>query len=362
MFFSIYTFTAVLLFFFSLSTFSQTANDKRVKLLLMVSVIWIILYEGLRWEIGTDWQDYYESFVYGYVGEGLHAERGYVFLNNVSRHFLPNYTCFLLLLSAFIYLVIYKVLINYSIAPLTSLCIYYCTMLGYLGCNRQLIAVMICLLSIMYIIEKKWRPFLLMITIAFFFHTTSLIFLPAYFIVNTDFKIKTIIVFILVSLFIGQSGIIDHIPYVNYVSLLDANSSEKLAIYSNQIDVNEFSVLGVLKRLVIIIPSLFLLHRSNNFIYKTFIKLYIMGCLIYFTFNGSVLMLMSGRGAMYYNVTEMLVIPFLIKNFFKSIDLQRMIWFFYFCLVLYLMHRDINSYYLMLDEDIFNPYVNVFFK
>ena len=362
MFFSIYTFTAVLLFLFSLSTFSQTAKNRRVKSLLMVSVIWLILYEGLRWEIGTDWQVYYNSFVRGLVGDDLHEERGYVLINNILREILPNYTCFLLLLSAFFYIVIYKILIKYSIAPLTSLCIYYCTMLGYLGCNRQLIAVMICLLSIRYIIEKKWRLFLLMIIIAFLFHTSSLIFLPAYFIVNTYFKNRIIVVLILVTLIIGLSGLIDRIPYINYVSLLDANSSEKLSVYSNQIDVNSFSVWGVLKRLVIIIPSLFVLRRSDNIIISTFIKLYITGCLVYFTFNGSVLMLMSGRGAMYYNVTEMLVIPVLIKHYFKNIDLQRLIWFSYFCLVLYLMFRDINSYFIMLDEDIFCPYKTVLFQ
>ena len=360
--FSIYTFTAVVLFLFSLSSFSHNVNNKRVKVTLIVSIIWLILYEGFRWEIGTDWSHYYESFIHGYSKDDLHVEKGYIFLNNFMGYVLPNYSCYLLLLSTFFYLVIYKILIKYSISPLTSLCIYYCTMLGYLGCNRQLIAIMICLLSLKYIIDKKWWPFLLMMIVAFSFHTTSLIFLPAYFIVNANFKSRTIIALIIITLLIGQSGIIDRIPYVNYVSLLDANSSEKLSVYSNYIDVNQFSVLGVLKRLIIIIPSLFVLHKSNNFINNTFIKLYITGCLIYFTFNGSVLMLMSGRGAMYYNVTEMLVIPILIKHYFKNMDIQRLVWFSYFCLVLYIMLRDINNYYLMLDEDIFRPYKTVLFQ
>ena len=359
--FSIYTINAVLLLIFSLVTISQTKKNTGVKTLLIISVIWLILYEGLRWEIGTDWVHYYDSFVHGYAKDESHAEVGYVFFNNFMRAILPNYTCFLLVLSTFFYIVIYKVLIKFSIAPLMSLCIYYCTLLGYLGCNRQLIAVMICLLSLKYIIDKKVWPFLLLIIIAFFFHTTSLIFLPAYFIVNANFKIETLIVFVIITLIIGQSGLIDRIPYINYITLLDSNSSEKLAVYSNYIDVNQFSVLGVLKRLVIIIPSLFVLQKSNNYINNSFIKLYITGCLIFFTFNGSVLMLMSGRGAMYYNVTEMLVIPVLIKHYFKNIDMQRMIWFAYFCLVFYLMHRDIHAYYLMLDENIFIPYKNVLF-
>jgi len=357
--FSIYTINAVLLLIFSLVTLSQTKKNTRVKTMLIISVIWLILYEGLRWEIGTDWEPYYESFIHGYEKDESHVELGYVFLNNFMRAFLPNYTCFLLALSAFFYIIIYKTLIKYSIAPLMSLCIYYCTLLGYLGCNRQLIAVMICLLSIKYIIDKRLWHFLLLMIIAFLFHTSSLIFLPAYFIVNAEFKSKIIVFFIVITLIISQVGLIDRIPYINYLSLLDANSSEKLAVYSSRIDVNQFSVLGVLKRLVIIIPSLFVLQKSNDFINNSFIKLYITGCLIYFTFNGSVLMLMSGRGAMYYNVTEMLVIPILLKYFFKDVNLQRVIWFAYFCLLLYLMHRDINKYFLMLDENIFIPYKSV---
>jgi len=360
MFLSIYTFTAFFLFIFSLSSFYQTAKNKRVKTLLKVSVIWLIIYEGFRWEIGTDW-NYYETFVNGCDWHESHEEIGYVLLNNLSRFFLPNYTCFLLLLSGFFYIVIYKILIKYSIAPLMSLCIYYCTMLGLLGCNRQLIAVMICLLSIRYIKDHKWKYFLLMILIAFLFHTSSLIFLPAYFVVNNSLKIKTIIFLVIATLIIGQSGIINHIPYINYVSLLDANSSEKLLAYSSQIDVNSFSFLGVIKRLFIIIPSLFVLIRSNNSINNAFIRLYITGCLIYFTFNGSVLMLMSSRGAAYYNVSEMLVIPILIKYLFSNTNIQRIIWLSYFCLVLYIMHRDMNYYILLGGVDIYRPYKSVLF-
>ena len=356
--FDIYTFTAFFLFIFSLITFFRTSKKSQTKKFLFISILWLILYEGLRWEVGTDW-NYYDGFINGYDWGG-HAEIGYVLLNNTFSSIFNNYTLFLLFLSTFFYIVIYRLLREYSLSPLLSLCIYYCTMLGYLGCNRQLIALMICILSVKYIVDKNKKKNLFILLIAFLFHTTSIFFLPAYWIVNSTIRIRTIIVLVFITLLIGLLRLVDQLPFVNYITLLDEKSAEKLSFYITK-DNGAYSYLGTIKRLVIIIPSLILLSRNIPQIYKMFFKLYIVGTMIYFVFNGSILMLMSGRGAMYYNVYEILIVPILFLYFFKNKQMRMLIWIIYFSMILYLMRRDMNFYVIAGVGDIYNPYKSVIF-
>ena len=77
-------------------------------------------------------------------------------------------------------------------------------------------------------------------------------------------------------------------------------------------------------------------------------------------FNGSVLQLMAGRGAIYYNVFECIVIPFAIYNFNFLVN-KKIIWLVFFLFYVYIMWRDMNYYLLMDGIDIYNPYKTVIF-
>ena len=83
--------------------------------------------------------------------------------------------------------------------------------------------------------------------------------------------------------------------------------------------------------------------------------------MIYLIFNGSILQLISGRGAIYYNIAEMIVIPVILIKFFKKRIVSILVWTVYFCLLLFVMNRDMD-YYKEGDYDIFRPYKTVFTK
>lgn len=357
---NIYNITAVVLFLFSLLTFSLGAKTKKVHAYLICSILWIILYEGLRWEIGTDWGNYYSYFVYG--EESSHIEIGYQALMWLVHLFTDNYTIFILLITSFFYLTLASFLKKFAISPLMSLTIYYCLMVGLMGCNRQLIALFICLISLKYCFEKKLSKFLCCILIAFSFHTTSVIFTVAYFIINRKIDTRYYVYAIVLSLFIGLSGIINKLPYINLLVFLDASSAEKLSAYANN-DINGYSFLGTIKRFAILLPCLLRQDKIRYDKFESFLHLYIVGCVVYFVFNGSLLQIMAGRGALYFNVFEILLIPAFIKATFKGKRQQLCAWFFYFIFIIYIMNRDMNAYLTLAGEgyDIFRPYKSVIF-
>lgn len=355
---SIYIFTAIVFFFLSLSTYNLNPRSERVKKVLALSILWLILYEGLRWEIGTDWDSYYADFVN--LDVSGHIEFGYFVLMKIVRFFTSSYSLFLLLITTFFYISLSKYVVKYSTAPLMSLCIYYCLMVGLMGCNRQLIALFICLLSLDFAFKKELKYFLICIFVAFSFHTTSIIFVAAYYIINKNLSNKTILVFIGLSLAIGYLGIIDRIPYVGYLNFLDDKSVEKLATYSEGVG-SAYSFIGTFKRLLIAIPCLFMRRHLADSVTDAMIKLYLFGAMIYFAFNGSVLELMAGRGALYYSIAEIIVVPFLIKRFIRDKNMKYLVWLAYFSFLLYTMNRDMDYYFSSIGVDIFRPYKCIFF-
>ena len=356
--FDIYTFNALSILISSLIVWKSKPNSKNVKFLLGLLVVWLILYEGLRWEIGTDWDAYYNDFLsQNYTS---HSEKGFVLLSGLVRSLTDSYTVFLFVITCFEYTVLYRALKRYSQLPIVSLCIYYCLMLGILGCNRQIIALFICILSLQFILKKKFVLFCICIVVAFFFHTTAIIFLPAYFISNNQLERKWIIVLCLLCLAVGISGVVNRIPFVNYIALLDSNTSEKLSYYTSG-DIFGYSYIGTLKRVIIVVICMVLLGKPLRIEERVFCRLYIFGAFLFFIFNGSILQLMAGRGALYYNISEIFIIPMALKYIMKNKGSRMVVWCVYFCLILYIMTRDINSYFLMDGIDIYHPYKTVLF-
>lgn len=352
----IYICIAGLFFLFSFITYNK--SNKKCHSLLLFSSIILIVFEGTRWKIGTDWDAYYNNFLLQEWSE--HLEYGYVLLNKVIYSFSHSYTIFLIVLSSFFYISLYSLLRRYSVAPLMSLVIYFCSMMWLLGCNRQLIAMYVFLLSLKFAFENNLKAYLLCFIIGFSFHSTAIFTIPAFFLINKGISNRLIYISIVLALLIGLSGIVNNIPYIEYISFLDSSSSSKAEFYLDG-DIAGYSYLGTLKRLFILIPCLLCRDKINNNYYSTFCILYATGCILFFVFNGSILQLIAARGALYFNVMEIFIIPLLIRTLFSNMSIQKIIWFLYFLLILYMMNRDMVSYADGYDGDIYRPYKSVLF-
>lgn len=365
--FSIYSFIAIALFFLSISTISQDQLRKKTKRTFVFMLIVMALIEGLRWEIGTDWENYYSAFMQ--LSEDVHMDFGYILLNRIVYYIYPNYSLFVFLFAITTYFVIGKTIIKYSPVPFVSLCLYYCMMTGYLGCNRQILAMLICLLSIKYVLQRDLYIFLLFIMMAMSCHITAIMFVPVYFIPNVKFRTKTIIIIVLSCFFVGVTKLVNRLPFVEYLAIIDsASGSSSFSSYLDQ-DFTGVSILGSLKRVFFTCLFLTLLKSSRMKLanvemstFKFFLYAYIYGNCIYLVFNGSSLQLLAGRGTMYFNIFEIILVPYLLKynNFFTSVKDRKLVWLAFFILAFYFLQRDMNYYYLMDGIDIFRPYRSIF--
>lgn len=351
----IYTLTAILLLFFTLAYWR---SPKNAGVVFQVAVIWLILFEGLRWQIGTDWEPYYEFFFHRDEAHMGFAYRG---INEFVNSFFGSYTALLLLIAGFTYLTIFRLFKKFSPNPLMSLLIYYCSMVGLWGCNRQILALMVCIIATKYIFERNLLNFTLAMLVAASLHLTSLIFFPAYFLYTWRLSNRTMFLAILVAFLCGLLHMIDRLPYVDILARLDAIRSGETDFrsYADSYE-GSVSMIGAVKRILFVWLALRTKKRIRNQCYDFFCTLYVTGCVIYLLFNGSVLQLIAGRGALYYSIYETLVVPFFMIYLPVDKVSRKIGWIAVFSMYFYLMWRDMNSYYMSLGFDIYNPYKSVF--
>lgn len=336
-------------------------NYKKYYATIILICLLLILHDGLRWEIGTDWGSYYSFFIG--TSDNQHIDMGYRLMTDIFHYISDNYTVFLICYAFFVYIVIYKLVCSYSPQPIASICLYYCGMLGMLGCNRQILALMFCIISLKYIFERNFLKFLICVIIALSFHKTSIIWLPTYFLVNCHYNSKTLLFVSVLCFFVGISGLINKIPYLGILNYIDDLSST--TSFAGYVADKEFaaSLMGPLKRIFIILLALSVRKNINDSKYDFLVLLYVIGSCIFMCFNGSVIQLFAGRGTMYFNIFEIIIIPYIASFIRAPKQMKVVIYSCFFALAFYLMMRDINSYNVIAGEgyDIYNPYKCVLF-
>lgn len=165
-------------------------------------VVLMALVGGLRYKVGPDWPGY--LYGYDYIQQSsifdffttvnlVGFERGYVLLNYIVGLFGTEVWLFqLVLISLSLYLKT-STIFKYNQFAYLPLLFYFMPLFFFEDVIqiRQGFATGICVYSVRYIIDKKLWFFLLTVLLAYQFHKTALIFLPAYFIVNSkiDFTV-----------------------------------------------------------------------------------------------------------------------------------------------------------------------------
>lgn len=335
--------------------------DKIKKGLLLIGCAWLVIHDGFRWQIGTDWDKYYNFFNICLYDNPEELEPGYVFINQLVRRFTDNYSVFLVLFAIFEYSALYFFIRKYSLYKLLSLFIFYGVFFSYIGMNRQFIAVFICCLSIAFIIKRKKIPFIALMILAFLFHKSSALFWPAYFLINKPTR-KTILVLLGFVSFISLSGVLNLLPESLFYALggdyIGMKASAYMSGVANTFDPMNF-VRGLIKRAFWLI--LFLYHYDKLIKLKNFtlvFNLYLVGILIYLMFNGTLFQIIVDRGLVYFNLFEILAIPYLFVVYKKQKPFMIMIILGY---VGYTMYKGIQTYIEILGVDIFNPYESILF-
>jgi len=359
---SIYIFTLVVLLIFSFLELRTSLTSVQHHSMLVFVYALLVFQVGFRWETGTDWETYLIHFdeirsikdVYFSI---TGFEQGYSFLVLIVKYIWNSYTAFLVIHALLFYYFIFSAFKKFSPYVFISLLILYATSIGFMGSNRQLLALGICLYALRYVANKNAIKFFLLVGLAFLFHASAILFLIYYFL-NREINQYLVLSVLLVSFIIGKTNL----PLAAF-SFVGENvgsmGSSKVLYYSeryqNESDLYSQSILGLIKRL------LFLGLFMNNYkflkekisYYKLIFNGYIIGLTIYFLFSSSILVLVN-RGSLYFTSMEALLLSsqfLLLKN--KHYQVHFLIMLFVFAL--FLFFQSISGY-----DDLFIPYKGIF--
>ena len=171
-------------------------------ILLFGSACLIVLFQSLRWRTGTDWPPYEEFFRYCLSHPSSFGfEFGYAFLNRAVRTFTDSYTVFLFVecgLTVFFWTLFIRKM-DTQAPCMILLSLFAATVFPI----RYTLAAAIILCSYIYILQRRFIPFLCMVFLAFSIHRTVIVFLPIYFIATKHYSTRTVFLIYLSALAAG---------------------------------------------------------------------------------------------------------------------------------------------------------------
>ena len=192
----VYTFLAFVVCSFT-NIIINSKSVSKYYLILPISIYSIIV--GLRYEVGTDWFQYRSYFELAVQGYSLQLEPCYTFINYIVASITSSYQVFFILVALLQILLIYKSFRHlYFLLPLAIYFFFCGPFFSTLNLLRQSISFCIFLFSIPYIINRQPLKYFLMITIAFGFHSSSVILFPLYLLnkVNADVILRKKVILI----------------------------------------------------------------------------------------------------------------------------------------------------------------------
>ena len=242
-------------------------NERKKHMLFVFSIILLIGFLGLRGFIGWDWWAYYPS--YNNLPNGFNYEIGYEIWSNIFYKIGLSYHHFTFINTVADILILAYVLKKYSKYPIFSMFLFLAVQgLSFeVDLLRNAKAVLLFIISIQFIKERKIIPFLILNILGMTFHMSSVIYLPMYFILNRNYSRKIILPLIILGniYYLFDTKLFIHI--LEYMSsVLPAAVGGKITSYLSIIPQNYKLPIGTLyfERLVTFIMVFFFLHKEKG--------------------------------------------------------------------------------------------------
>lgn len=258
----------IIFFILAYLTFIAVGLKKKNRYLIeILAVLVLVLFQGLRWENGTDWDTYYSMFKYP-SDPIYHNEYGWWLLNDVVRKlFNESYTAMLLVQSFLIVWLSIRFAKYAGLNNITSV-VFAC----FAGCIfpvRFALASCIVLLGYKHIIERNFLKFLFYVLLASTFHIASLLIIPFYYVPRRKYSLSTMLFMYLGSILIGfaSSTVVSFLDTINSllaIGNLDGNIQEKIDGYLYG-GVAEYSVRSVTSILLSFCSGAFFICLYNYF-------------------------------------------------------------------------------------------------
>ncbi|MDM1139255.1 EpsG family protein [Empedobacter sp. R132-2] len=255
-------------------------NDKLKKILTNIVVIIIGVFLCFGYMTGSDWM-VYEAV---YEDNSLHIffEPGYVLLMNIAYFFKLDFFTFLILTKLFCYYVIVKIIKKHTGDQFLIAFSFFISMFGfYLLIDnplRNLIAIVVFLLSIVFFEKKKFFYFFLCGALAVSFHKSALLIFLVMPLLNLSLKrySRILLIVSIVLLVLGVSGLFisiftlvsESIPFFNKFS--DSYLSEENE-YIIRSSLNMKSILFLLFFTFVIVVKKNKFKEDSDLLYKLFL-------------------------------------------------------------------------------------------
>lgn len=165
-------------------------SDKIKERLYYISLGTLVLFFGTRGFIGWDWYFYYPAF----MEKALSYEPGYMFFSKVVGTVYKNYHFFIFINTLIDFTMIYFIFKRKKYKVFT-LALYFAIQ-GIpmeIDLLRNIKAILLFLISLKYMEERKFLPFLGLNLLGFTFHITALLYIPMYFILPRKYPKKWIL-------------------------------------------------------------------------------------------------------------------------------------------------------------------------
>lgn len=300
-------------------------DKNRYKNVFLLYILFLLfLFASLRYGVGPDYIAYKNIFLNietmgfkdQYLTKGV--EIGYIYMIFLIKTICNNFQFQIVLMNVFIFIFFYKG-IRYSKDKYRSIFILYTTIFLYsiFSTYRQGLSMMIFLYNLQNIYNKKMIKYLFFAILGGMFHTTSLLTIPLYFIVDKKYKKYIYIIILIFSIIISRPEIIK-IIISNIVIFFNNPLTRKLNYYyfiKNNNSLSRISMLAWMSRVFQICWLIFFLYISNwnlnrkeRIIFNTFY----LGIITFILL--STIGVLAGRISDIFEVSLILFIPMILEK------------------------------------------------
>ena len=353
--------------------FNSLNRDNSLKFVsYCMTTLLIAAFVAFRWDLGTDWEAYYNFFegisnATGSIDE-LHFDVGYTIINHVSSFISNSYTFFLicttLLSSVLVSYIIYRFSENPHLGQLVFLGTYL--PIHFIGSIRRSIAITFVFVALMIAVKAKNKISFSFVALLFAFlqHKTAIIGVFFYIIPKHRFTIRTTSIVVLTTWILGTIGIANILlvalgklfadaPAVGLIITILNYSGEFAKGYAPQnIDPYMLSTISMLKKVVFLIFFNLALKRETTEFDDVMYNVYVLGVGLYSLFIGAPIVQVI---AIYFLFFEVMLVS---RSFSRLKLFEKGVFMLYVVLGSYLSFQSGLSVY----PELFYPYKSVFFQ
>lgn len=346
-----------------LEVFNKEIVEKYKMVFAFACYAFLIFHDGFRWETGTDWDVYLNYFDSSNTISIEHDsfEPGFMLLFSSIKVLFDDYSVYLIVHAILFYTAFFYAIFKITDYPFVALLVFYMIIVPYMGMNRQFLAMAIYAIALIFLLDNKKWGFFLLILLALLFHRTAIFAIPLL-LFQFNISKKYIVIGLFLCLIISASGVLNALSLA--ISLYigsDDTTGKKLDAYLN--DNERLSIisttLSLVKKLfwlsVILIFEPLIDNKTRT--YYILRNIYAVSIMIYILFNGSALQIVVSRGLLYYNVTEMFMIPYVLTIFRQNYG-KLLIMFVLVAYCFINIYKGFSNYGE--NTDYFTPYKGLF--